>query len=124
MGRQRIVHGASKYWIAFFGRAAFHWLMCWGTKDAPHRGCIGRGALRIGALPALFGLLHEYMRRDHGKFHLRKVFTYTPGTPPFEPLDPPVRDPRMWGEWRGTQLGSRDPSAGAPGHLWVGGGRA
>ena len=41
---------------------------------------------------------------ETGSFIYGGVFTYTPGTPPYEPLDPPVRDPRMWGV-------ERDPRA-------------
>ena len=38
-----------------------------------------------------------------------EFFTYTPGTPPYEPLAPPARVPRIWGVEMGprTSVGRR-----------------
>ena len=52
---------------------------------------------------SLEGLLHENMYGT-GYFIYGAFFTYTPGTPRYEPLGPPVHVPRMWGV-------ERDPRA-------------
>ena len=44
----------ARYSIGFFSRAAFHWLMCWGTKDAPRIAAALAGG--IGAFPTLLAL--------------------------------------------------------------------